>query len=201
MSAGKFEAQLLKTGGNATPQDALIELKERTIDNPGRGNCGFYAFAIGLMNIIQNEKAYNKTTMFDRCVGLDSSVKGYYEAICNYDFDNPNYELLEALHRMLRVTTFNQQLQELRQVCATAVKKDEYRVLVATSTYRKFAELYYGIDVDPRFNEFTNSTAIKAAIAKIDRRKVILEHEALALVPVFISLVYGEGGALLKPLL
>jgi hypothetical protein len=188
-SKSPTEIELLK-------QDALIEIRTRTVDNPGKGNCGFYAFAIGLINIIQEEKASGRRTMFDRWVRLDDSITQYYDAICNYDIDRPDYELLENLHRALRLTTYRQQFDELRRVCPVAKKEDRYKDLVATSTYRKFAELYYGRDVDPRFNELASSAAIRRAIARIDRSTVVEEREALVLAPVFLALFYGEGVAL-----
>jgi hypothetical protein len=173
-------------------KDALIEISTRTVDNPGKGNCGFYAFAIGLINIIQEEKVWARRTMFDRWVQLDDSIGRYYDAICAYDIDRPNYELLENLHKALRLTTFRQQVDELRRVCPVAKKEDGYKNLVATSTYRKFAELYYGKDVDVRFNELAYSDAIKKAITKIDRSSVVENRESLVLAPAFLRLFYGE---------
>lgn len=172
--------------------DFSIELQERVIDNPAKGNCGFYAFAIGLINIIQQE---GTRETFDKWVHLDPSINSYYEAICQFDFDKPNNELLEVLQRSLRVITYNQQIEELRWACTSAQKRDEYRTLVATSTYRRFAEMYHGTNIDPHFNPFITSKAIKDALAKIDNGKVVPGHEALILAPLFISLIYGENVA------
>lgn len=170
-----------------------VVLKVRTINNPGKGNCGFYAFAIGLIDLIQEERTYNCSVVFDRWIKLEPSVRECYKSICSYDFDKPNLKLLEALQRILRTITFNIQIEELKQACAAAKEEDEYQALVATSSYRKFAEMYYGVDLDSRFNELSKSPIIKKTIAKIDKSKVVEEHEALVLAPIFMSLIYGEG--------
>ncbi|KTD72666.1 hypothetical protein [Legionella tucsonensis] len=167
-----------------------LELQERTVDNPAKGNCGYYAFAIGLINIIQQE---GTGATFGKWVHLDPSIIGYYDAICNFDFDKPNNDLLEVLQRSLRLITYNAQVEELRWACTSAQKKNEYRALVATSTYKKFAEMYYGTNVDPHFNQFVSSPAIKTALAKIDPHVIRPGHEALVLAPLFMSLIYGEG--------
>ncbi|PWY57054.1 hypothetical protein DGG96_03435 [Legionella qingyii] len=177
------------TANPSFKDDPTIELQERIIDNPAKGNCGYYAFAIGLINIIQQE---GTGITFDKWVQLDPSIKNYYDAICKFDFDNPDNKLLEVLQRTLRLITYNLQIDELRWACTSAKKEDEYRALVAISTYRKFAEMYHGTDLDPRFNQFVSSVDIKNALKKIDHSRIVAEHESLVLAPLFISLIYGE---------
>lgn len=190
-----FAGKALNVVKNASTLGSQIKFEERAIDNPGQGNCGFYAFAIGLIDIIQEEKVINQRSMFDQWVQLDPSLSHSYDAICAFDFDHPDDRLLEDLHRSLRRITYKVQLEELRQVCARTTVEDEYRLLVATSNYCKFAELFYDNNVNPGYNEFAKYPAIKKALAQIDRSKVVAEHEALVLVPLFISLLYGEGVA------
>src|SRR5690349_15916932 len=114
MSIGKIEKTQISTettGNTGTRKDrSNIILKERNLDNPGKGNCGFYAVAIGLIDIIQEEAVYSSKSMFNRWVSLDGSVNRYYNEICKYDPDKPNLKLLEVLQRILRVITFNIQL-------------------------------------------------------------------------------------------
>ncbi|MCW8444436.1 hypothetical protein OQJ05_10275 [Fluoribacter gormanii] len=190
MSMSKTIISKEQSTANPSPEDNLnIELQERIIDNPAKGNCGYYAFAIGLINIIQQE---GTGITFDKWVQLDPSIKDYYDAICKFDFDKPDNKLLEVLQRALRLITYNLQIEELRWACTSAQKKDEYRALVAISTYRKFAEMYHGTYLDPRFNQFVSSQAIKNALKKIDHSRIVAEHESLVLAPLFISLIYGE---------
>ncbi|WP_454780488.1 hypothetical protein [Legionella sp. WA2022007384] len=190
MSMSKTESSKEQSTANLSPEDNLIiELQERIIDNPAKGNCGYYAFAIGLINIIQQE---GNGITFYKWTQLDPSITDYYEAICKFDFDKPDNKLLEVLQRALRLMTYNLQIDELRWACTSAQKNDEYRALVAISTYRKFAEMYHGTDLDPRFNQFLSSAAIKEAFKKINHSSIVEEHEALVLVPLFISLIYGE---------
>ncbi len=193
MSTSKIEISKEQSKANPSPDvskdDLIVELQERVIDNPAKGNCGYYAFAIGLINIIQQDGA---RTTFDKWVSLDPSISSYYNAICKFDFDKPDNDLLEALQRILRLITYNFQIDELRWACTSAQRNDEYRALVATSTYGKFSEMYNGTNVDPRFNQFVSSSAIKKALAKIDPSTVTPKHEALVLAPLFMSLLYGE---------
>ena len=58
-----------------------VIIKEKPIDNPGGGDCAFYAFAIGLIDIIQEENYYLCTTMFDRWKALDPSTSALFDEI------------------------------------------------------------------------------------------------------------------------
>ncbi|WP_454785257.1 hypothetical protein [Legionella sp. WA2024007413] len=190
MSMSKTVISKEQPKANPSPEENLtIELQERIIDNPAKGNCGYYAFAIGLINIIQQE---GNGITFEKWVKLDPSIRDYYNAIFKFDLDKPDNKLLDVLQRALRLLTYNLQIKELRWACIHAEKNDEYRALVAISTYRKFAEMYHGTHLDPRFNQFLSSTPIKKALAKINESTILAEHEALVLVPLFISLIYGE---------
>jgi hypothetical protein len=80
-----------------------ILIREQIIDNPAKGNCGFYAFAIALIDKIQEESYSEKKVIFEQWVALDPSIRDQYAAICAYDFDNPNLALLEQLQYSLRL--------------------------------------------------------------------------------------------------
>ena len=128
-----------------------VVIREQIIDNPARGNCGFYAFAIDLIDKIQEESYSDKRAIFEEWVALDSSMRDQYAAICAYDFDNPNVALLDQLQSSLRLITHHGQLAELRKACANPA--NDYQELVGNATYIKFAEFYHNRAVDRRFNE------------------------------------------------
>lgn len=167
-------------------------LRERIIDNPGLGNCAFYAFAIGLVNIIQEEAKYNRRTMFHRWVGLDRSISGLYDEILQLNFEDPDKELLDRLQSSLRIVTYQYQIRELRNVCA--FRNGNYNRLTGNSNFVNFAALYYGdpLDTDSRFNPFADSVPILIKMANIDRDGVHPGQENDVLVPLFLNLLYGE---------
>ncbi|WP_133137146.1 hypothetical protein [Legionella rowbothamii] len=142
----------------------------RRIDNPGRGNCAFYAFSIGLIDIIKKERAANgnvRSPMFERWIALDPSFANDYEAICAFDLNNPNKQtaLLDRMQMGLRKITYQYKLSELRKTCARSRLADGYAGLVGTSSFVNFSYLFYGLkrDNDPRYNEFADEK-IKAAL-------------------------------------
>ncbi|HEN5539658.1 TPA: Dot/Icm T4SS effector Lem21, partial [Legionella pneumophila] len=169
-----------------------VFLRERTIDNPGLGNCAFYAFAIGLVNIIQEEAKYNRRTMFDRWVGLDRSISGQYDEILKLNLEDPDKELLDRLQSSLRIVTYQYQIRELRNVCV--FRNGNYNRLTGNSNFVNFAALYYGdpLDTDSRFNPFADSVPILMKMANIDRDSVHPGHENDVLVPLFLDLLYGD---------
>ncbi|AMQ28531.1 TPA: Dot/Icm T4SS effector Lem21 [Legionella pneumophila] len=169
-----------------------VFLRERTIDNPGLGNCAFYAFAIGLVNIIQEEAKYNRRTMFDRWVGLDRSIFGQYDEILKLNLEDPDKELLDRLQSSLRIVTYQYQIRELRNVCV--FRNGNYNRLTGNSNFVNFAALYYGdpLDTDSRFNPFADSVPILMKMANIDRDSVHPGHENDVLVPLFLDLLYGD---------
>jgi hypothetical protein len=191
-----------------------ILITQNRIDNPGRGNCAFYAFAIGLIDIIQEEKISSKQSLFDRWLSQDSTLVKEYEAICAFDYKNPNNALLDKLQRSLRNIVYNYQLNEITQACikVTAVDdkekldpdetskaykdamKRKYQKLTASDSYINFAALYYGnaVDTGSGFNPFVNSAAIRKTLEELDRSQIEDNYEELVLVPLFIKLIYGE---------
>ena len=169
-----------------------VQLHSEEVDNPGAGDCAFYAFAIGLIHIIQEENSYKSTLMFDRLVAYDASLREQFDAIINFNVDLPNNELLDQLQITLRLVDYHYRLNELKEACANP--KEDYAQLVANSNFINFAALYYNDpqDIDPHYNEFANSDIIQIAVAHIDRSQVIENYEHLALVPLFLTLMYGE---------
>ncbi|KTD42473.1 hypothetical protein [Legionella quateirensis] len=169
-----------------------VQLHSEEVDNPGAGDCAFYAFAIGLINIIQEENSYKSKLMFERLVAYDASLRYQFDAIINFNVDLPNNELLDQLQTTLRLLDYHYRLRELKEACANP--KEDYAQLVANSNFINFAALYYNDpqDIDPHYNEFANSDVIQIAVADIDRSQVIENFEHLTLVPLFLNLMYGE---------
>jgi hypothetical protein len=142
----------------------------RRIDNPGRGNCAFYAFSIGLIDIIKKERAVNgnvRSPTFERWVAFDPSLANDYYAICAFDLNNPNKQkaLLDRMQMGLRKITYQYKMNELRKTCARSRAADGYTDLVATSSFVNFSYLFYGLkrDNDSRYNEFSDEKT-KAAL-------------------------------------
>ncbi|KTD74678.1 hypothetical protein [Legionella waltersii] len=179
-------------------KESVVHLK-RIIDNPGLGNCAFYAFATAVLSIIVQEKNQGKREMFDRWVKLDPSVSdlydrlpALYDSILRNNMGGRDKELLDQLQSSLRIITYQYQVSELRNSCAKFHIKP--KDLEENSNFVQFAYLYYGnpIDTDPRFNPFANSPDILRELQKIDRRTVIKNHENDVLMPIFLKLVYGD---------
>ena len=142
----------------------------KRIDNPGLGNCAFYAFSIGLIDIIKKESAANsnvRSPTFERWLALDPSLANDYYAICAFDFKNPNRQkpLLDRMQMGLRKITYQYKMNELRTTCARSRAEDGYKALVATSSFVNFSYIFFGLrkDNDPRYNEFADDK-IKARI-------------------------------------
>ena len=171
---------------------AEIRIFDERIDNPGRGNCGFYAFAIGLINIIKDENAYSSKQMFNRWVALNPEIKNEFNAIINFNFQTPDNDLLNRLQSYLRFTLYHHKLNELKSACAYNNAADNYTKLTANSIFTNFAALYYKVpaNIDPSYNEFARSPLIKEAIASLGTLTVNKENTAL--VPLFIELLYGK---------
>lgn len=195
-----------------------VWITTQRIDNPGRGNCAFYAFAIGLIYIIQEEKAYNNTAMFEQWIKHDPSISGLYADLCNFDYKKPNNDLLDNLQTSLRGIVYFQQLGELIKACASV--KDNIRAIAENQNYLRsveensnfvnFAGLYFGTAADARFNPFAASPIITNKIIEL-REAVEIEIaltqvdipdfnendanmlERRKIVELFVSLLYGEG--------
>jgi len=187
----KPPAEVIKKTGE------VIAVEVNAIDNPGRGNCAFYAFAHGLIHIIQTRPDHSP--VLKRWLELDPSINGLVEGIKKYSFHNQDRGLLDQLQASLRTIGFQYRLSQLQKACKKATSPD-YKELTETSEYGKFAALYFKDSsdgsMDATFNEFAGSEKIKAAIelvrAQVAREK---NSEIKVLAPLFIKLIYGEEGA------
>lgn len=184
------------SGESIITPDTVIEITELSVDNPGKGNCAFYAFAIGLIDIIQDEQFIRAPCfqlIFDNWVNHDPEVKSLYKDIINADSKHPDAALLNKLQTSLRKLVYEAKLNELYEACAISRKENEYQALTGNSTYNNFAGLFfYNFDVDPNFNELVGSNRVRAAINQLKQDKnLVKDHEVYALAPSLISLIYG----------
>ncbi|HHT0594345.1 TPA: hypothetical protein ACTXXA_002746 [Legionella anisa] len=130
--------------------DALtVEVQESIIDNPGGGDCGFYAFAIGLIDIILKEYALTgKSKTYDqwKSQGLHHvSLQEILDIDLNELYHSPgNYkkELLFKLQMSLRTIACNIYKNEpINRIITEAVLKDGRANIEATPIFCKFMEL------------------------------------------------------------
>ncbi|WP_131795063.1 hypothetical protein [Fluoribacter gormanii] len=119
------------------------------IDNSGGGNCGFYAFAIGLINTIQNEYSlHGKSKTYDRwnTEGLHTvSLQQILEVDLNKLYHSPRTyknQLLFTLQMSLRNIAFNVYKNELiNRIRGEEVLLDQRAKIEATPVFGKFKEL------------------------------------------------------------
>lgn len=119
-----------------------------TINNPGGGDCGFYAFAIGLIDIIQHEykrQGYSATFNCWQKEGLNAvSLQNIIDIDLNSLYQNRNYkkELLFILQMSLRASTVNATKSDLdSKIKAEASANDGSTKIEGSFVYCKFMEL------------------------------------------------------------
>ncbi|MFT4059834.1 MAG: hypothetical protein QM652_09820 [Legionella sp.] len=153
---------------SANDKPKIVDLG-RDIDNPGGGNCAFYAFVIGLIYIIQQKEAALTKNVFARWVARDSKIASEYENILNYNFNKPNDALLNVLQKSLREIIYQEKLDELKHVCSISRVINNYKHLSNSNSYTHFSCIYFGdrADVDPKYNEFAASYKIQQEIKKL----------------------------------
>lgn len=185
----------VKTPSGETPkletsQDVIIG--PMYVDNAGRGNCAYYAFANGLIRIIQQEALYKKTEMLDRLIAKSPSLATHRNALVNYDFSSPNQPLLDDLQASLRIIAYEHQLTELREACHLPMDQELYIRIRNNHFYTQFEGMYSGT-ANSQYDQIPKSPAVVAAIEQL-KQSTPLEtgFEYLALVPLFLKLIYGQ---------
>lgn len=167
--------------------DAPVLLQVKRINNPGGGDCAFYAFAIGLIDIIQEEQVIGKQDMFNRWVALAPSLNALYDSICRFDMKKQDVELLKRLQKTLRTIYYETQLQQLREACVKSTKDNRYKFLTATKIYNDFSALYYGIvekinaafNLNANYNLFANSKKLRGLVAGLPKSKLETSEEKI----------------------
>ncbi|APF02104.1 TPA: type IV secretion protein Dot [Legionella pneumophila] len=120
-----------------------------SIDNPGGGDCGFYALAIGLINIIQNEfELHGKSKTYDRWKQVEGIYGVRLQDILNVDLkklhDSPytyKSELLFLLQMSLRNIAVIVNKEDLvKRIMDEGRSKDQTKI-EGSNAYCKFMEL------------------------------------------------------------
>ncbi|STY29980.1 Dot/Icm T4SS effector [Legionella wadsworthii] len=122
------------------------------IDNPGGGDCGFYALAVGLIDIIQKQHALTETSTIyqhwkvqspglvdlEEILGID--LNELYTSSGNYKKEHR--ELMFKLQMSLRSIACNiYQNEPIFRLSAEDVLQDERGKIDSTPIYCKFAEI------------------------------------------------------------
>ncbi|MCW8449718.1 hypothetical protein [Legionella quinlivanii] len=203
---------------DASEQLPQIIIRNKSVNNPGLGNCAFYALATGLIHIIQEESSGNNRELFDHWLALQEqfqlqvSIDTLYPRICDFHIEESkrtreDRELLDNLQKALRELLFKSQLEELKQVCSNP--GDDYTLLRSNSQFSDFAAVYHeDVNRIRNYNEFANSAIIlreiRALKAKHDRllrelkegddtaEELPFEQINLDLQSLFLRLLYGD---------
>ncbi|HDS3848833.1 type IV secretion protein Dot [Legionella pneumophila] len=151
-----------------------------SIDNPGGGDCGFYAVAIGLISIIQNEyKLYGKSKTYDRWKQVEGIYGVRLQDILNVDLkklhDSPytyKSELLFLLQMSLRNIAVIVNKEDLvKRIIEEGRSKDQTKI-EGSNAYCKFMELVqlylYRRDSLERISQF-NELALSPEIVQTAR--------------------------------
>ncbi|HHF7368379.1 TPA: hypothetical protein ACPSKY_003536 [Legionella bozemanae] len=157
--------------------DDHLTIEERVLDNPGGGDCGFYAFAIGLIDIIQKEHALTGKSKTYEQWRIQSLRHVSLQEILDFDLNelyhsHGNYkeELLFKLQMSLRIIAFNVYKNEpLNRIITEDILKDGRGNISATPIFCKFVELidfYLGkndrsLAVISQFNELALSPEVQ----------------------------------------
>ena len=125
------------------------------INNPGGGDCGFHAFAIGLIAIIQDEHRNGKQDTFDRCSkqGLNVELQNILTVDLHRLADNPRSadRLLNQFQMSLRHLT----AESLKTDLLTAIATDDYVEQVVADD-DKGAPTIEGTTLYVRYSELVN---------------------------------------------
>ncbi|HAU1182777.1 TPA: type IV secretion protein Dot [Legionella pneumophila] len=151
-----------------------------SIDNPGGGDCGFYALAIGLISIIQNEyKLHGKSKTYDRWKQVEGIYGVRQQDILNVDLtklhDSPytyKSELLFLLQMSLRNIAVIVNKEDLvKRIIEEGRSKDQTKI-EGSNAYCKFMELVqlylYRRDSLARISQF-NELALSPEIVQTAR--------------------------------
>ncbi|MBA2710045.1 MAG: hypothetical protein H0U57_05600 [Tatlockia sp.] len=123
-----------------------IENLYQEIDNPGHGDCGFYAFAIGFISLIQTEifKGNRNPEQLEILNKLTIKSEKYDpKQFSDFDYflhNEDDKHLLEKLKSDLRGILYNQYLHEICQGSVIIEGENSIRKSLA---YMQFSEIFY----------------------------------------------------------
>jgi hypothetical protein len=136
------------------------------INNPGKGNCAFYGFSIGLIDIIKHEYArYGSSSTFSFFKNQSNDFTISLTEIINFDYFKQSKRLLDEMQQHLRHILFAYRQQNIL---------DSHEALSASNTYVNFAEMVWNYvrnqATSSNFNELAKSEETKNYARKIADR-------------------------------
>lgn len=149
-----------------------------TIDNPGGGDCAFYAFAIGLIAEIQKQvKETGQSPLFDKWVA--QGLKGV-------TLDNiKEFELTEESHSHAKRPLLDTLQLSLRHISAEETKQDLLKQAQREDATADFMTLVEGTSIFHQFMELVKESAKDnpdyATLSKFNELALSSEAQKLAL--------------------
>lgn len=182
-----------------------LKIVRQIIDNPGAGNCGFYAFAIGLIHIIQQEDPllapvfrqwcslvptltqYHggaaslsaTATDVDAAAAEAAAIESMHKQLLLFDFkrSDKNTALLNHLQMGLRNCLYENRVRDLKLALTDPGFNNNN--ITANSTYLDFASVFYGqsnaIDRSEGNNIFADSAEL---VKQITAARNLIERSA-----------------------
>lgn len=166
----------IKGGSEVRKDNSSMEICELLIDNPGGGDCGFYALSIGLIDTIQKEcSLFEKSKTYDQWLiqGLQNTgLQEILEIDLGQLYRSPRHykkELLFKLQMSLRsIACIIYQNDPVNRIITEASIGDGRANIEATSLFCKFIELvdYYlgrgdSLAKISQFNELAFSSEVQ----------------------------------------
>ncbi|SNV04616.1 Dot/Icm T4SS effector [Legionella waltersii] len=167
-----------------------------TIDNPGGGDCGFYAFAIGLINIIQHEyELSGSSATFEKWqhaglkrIRLQDILSIDLNQLMNspYNYKSNELSTLQMSLRLIAVNAYREDL--LRRISIEREFADKPTTVEGSPIFAKFMQLvqFYktnpdSVYPDSHFNELALSPeVVKLAKETAKSVKGILQNQDFA---------------------
>jgi hypothetical protein len=172
------------------------------VNNPGQGDCGFYAFATGFISVVQAEffKGNKNPSQLETLNKLRTKLEKYEpQEFINFDYNlskETDIFLLEKLKSDLRSILYNQYLQEIYQGSVIIEGENSIR---KSLVYMQFLEIFYFYHHGSYFYQETNLLFNTVEIRQFAEllaqqfKKTTDPHQLELLVQArFMSDLYGE---------
>ena len=139
-----------------------------SVDNPGGGDCAFYAYAIALINVVKQEFRQNPTgrsKTFERWCASYPLLNEFKGAIISFNYRVQNDDLLQILQKSLRKVVFcfqHRQLIELSTAQDIRLKTIQQPVFCMFSEV--FWHYYLGSNLDLNYNVLACSEGVRSLL-------------------------------------
>lgn len=167
-----------------------VVITEKIIDNPGQGDCLFFALALDLVRIIHYEKlsshvevaqrTFNIWKKWDPTIQYEDLMKFTYQELTIHRFqkDSEAYQLWNKLQYSLRRVLGSYQIHRLLPLVENASQSITPDTILSNNRhYLDFRSLYFHSLDDSRYNVFANHSDIHKAIDYIKRLNLPLGNE------------------------